>query len=210
MKKLQYVLFSLVAVFTLGGTASAHVVVKPGDVTTGSFQTFTMGVPNEKGGAVVAVKLVIPENVSSVTPTVKQGWTITTEKTGEGEAAVVKSITWSGGSIGTGLRDDFTFSAKTPDQVGELQWKAYETYDSGLTVAWDKTAAEQPKKADGSPDFSKSGPFSVTKVAGKAASTDDSAPAASVIDSNDTVARALGGAALLVGLGSFALIARKK
>lgn len=209
MKKLRYVLLSLVAVFTLSSTASAHVVVKPGDVTTGSFQTFTMGVPNEKGGAVVAVKLLIPENVSSVTPTVKQGWTITTEKTGEGEAAVVKSITWTGGTIGTGLRDDFTFSAKTPDQAADLQWKAYETYDSGLTVAWDKSAGQQPKKADGSPDFSKSGPFSVTKVADKAASTDDSA-ATNSADSDDTVARALAGAALLVGLGSFALTARKK
>lgn len=209
MKRLQYVLLSLVTVFTLSSTASAHVVVKPGDVTTGSFQTFTMGVPNEKGGAVVAVKLLIPDNVSSVTPTVKQGWTITTEKSGEGESAVVKSITWSGGTIGESLRDEFTFSAKTPDQAVDLQWKAYETYDSGLTVAWDKTASEQPKKADGSPDFSKSGPFSITKVAEKA-TNDDNASDASVTNKDDTVARALGGAALLIGLSSIAITARKK
>ncbi len=209
MNKAKTAVLSLLMTVVFAGTASAHVVVKPGDVATGTFQTFSVGVPNEKGGSVVTVKLLIPEGVTSVTPTVKPGWTIQTEKTGEGEAAVTKSITWTGGTISTGLRDDFTFSAKTPDQATELQWKAYETYDNGLTVAWDKSAADQPKKADGKPDFSTAGPFSVTKVAAKAA-TDAAATDKHDEASSDTVARSLAGAALAVGLLSFAIVTRKK
>lgn len=207
MKSIKTALLSLGLTFVFAASASAHVVVKPGDVATGTYQTFTVGVPNEKGGSVVMVKLTIPENVSSVTPTEKPGWTIETETTGTGEEKVVKSITWKGGTIGEGRRDDFTFSAKTPDQAGEIQWKAYETYDNGLTVSWDKSSADQPKKADGSPDFSKSGPFSVTKVG--ATKTPEAVTAASS-DSNDTLARTLAGAALAVGLLSFAVTTRKK
>lgn len=208
MKKLKTTILSLLMTFVFVGSASAHVVVKPADVTTGTYQTFSVGVPNEKGGNVVMVKLTIPENVTSVTPTEKPGWIIETEKTGEGEEAVVKSITWKGGIIGDGRRDDFSFSAKTPDQAADIQWKAYETYENGVTVAWDKTAAEQPKKADGSPDYSTNGPFSVTKVAPKAAATEVAKEEPT--DSSDVIARTLGAAALLVSVVSFALVTRKK
>lgn len=207
MSKFKNVLLTIAMTFLFVGSASAHIVVKPADATTGSYQTFVVGVPNESESSVVMVKLVIPESVSSVTPTVKQGWTIETEKTGTGEAAVVKSITWKGGNIGSGLRDDFTFSAKTPDTVTDLQWKAYETDADGKTISWDKTAETQPKKADGSPDFSASGPFSVTKVAAKATTTVASGQATS---SSDTAARTLAGAALAVSIASFALVTRKK
>lgn len=208
IKKLKALLLFGVTMLFLGSVVSAHVVVKPGDVTTGAFQTFTLGVPNEKGGNVVMVKLLIPEGVESVRPNVKTGWTITLDKVGEGEDALVKSITWSGGAVGPDLRDEFLFSAKTPAEPTELQWKAYETYDSGVTVSWDKTAAEQPKKADGSPDFSMSGPFSVTKVA---AMVDQSAAqSADTKSKSDNTARTLAVAGMAIGLISFTLVTRKR
>lgn len=203
MKLRRFALATLTLATVMATGASAHVVVKPGDVATGSFQTFTMGVPNEKGGSVVKVKLLIPEGMQFVTPTVKQGWTIETEKTGEGEEAVVKSITWSGGAIGGGLRDDFTFSGKTPDEPTKLEWKAYETYDNGVTVAWDQTAEEAKDS-----DFSKSGPFSVTNVTANGGEA--AAGTAPVSSSSDTVAKTLGGAALVVSVLAFALALRKK
>jgi uncharacterized protein YcnI len=150
------------------GVASAHVVVKPGEVLTGSFQTFTVGVPVEKGVATSSVKLDIPAGLSYVTPTQKPGWTIEVDKQGEGENTAVKSITWTG-EIGAGYRDDLSFSAKTPDKPVELQWKAHQTYADGSVVEWNLTQDQQPKKADGSPDFSKSGPFSITKVVSETA-----------------------------------------
>ncbi|HJQ07940.1 MAG TPA: DUF1775 domain-containing protein [Candidatus Saccharimonadales bacterium] len=151
------------------GVASAHVTVRPGEALTGAFMTFNVGVPVEKDMPTTAVKLEVPAGLGHVIPTVKSGWTIQVEKEGSGEEAVVKSITWSGNEIGAGYRDDFTFSAKTPDKATELQWKAYQIYSDGNVVAWDLTEDKQPKKADGSPDFSKSGPFSVTKVTSETA-----------------------------------------
>lgn len=208
MKTFKTAFLSLLMTFVLAGTASAHVVVKPGDAATGTFQTFTVGVPNEKGGSVVTIKLLIPEGVTNVTPNEKPGWTIATEKTGEGEEAVTTSITWSGGAVTENRRDDFSFSAKTPDQATDLQWKAYETYDNGVTISWDKSAEEQPKKEDGSPDFSKSGPFSVTKVAAK--ETADTTAAATTSNGSDTTARTMAGVGIALGLLSFALVTRKQ
>lgn len=143
------------------GTALAHVVVRPAEVPTASFQTFTMSVPNEKDEPVTNIKLLIPGGLKHVTPTVKPDWHITTEKQNDD---AVSAIIWSEDSIDAGFRDDFTFSAQVPAKPGDLQWKAYQTYQSGEIVAWDATAATQPKKADGSPDFSHFGPLSVTKV----------------------------------------------
>jgi uncharacterized protein YcnI len=164
----KVLLASIIAGFvaiTLQGTALAHVVVKPAEVQTAAFQTFTVSAPNEKEMPFNTVKVLIPSGMHHVTPTVKQGWRIDTEKTGEGESATVTSITWSGNTVPSGMRDEFSFSAQAPEAETDLQWKAYQTYENGETIAWDLSEAEQPKKEDGSPDFSKSGPFSVTKVA---------------------------------------------
>lgn len=169
MKELaQKVSFLLVVVATaillLGGSASAHVTVKPAEVLTSGFQTFTVGVPNEKEIPTTAVKLDLPEGLMHVSPSVKTGWKIAVEKSGDGHDAMVKSITWSGGSIGEGFRDDFTFSAKVPAEPTELRWNAYQTYQDGTVVEWDLSDSEQPTKEDGSPDFSTSGPYSTTEI----------------------------------------------
>ena len=123
-----------------------------------------MSVPVEKAVATTAVRIVMPTGLEYVTPTVKPGWSIEVKKEGEGEGAKVTEISWNGGTIPAGQRDDFTFSAKAPTKTGSLQWKVYQTYQDGVVVAWDKSAADQPKKTDGSPDFSTSGPYSETEV----------------------------------------------
>lgn len=188
-------------IFSFAGVASAHVVVKPGEAVTGAFMTFTVGVPVEKDIATTSVKLDIPTGLGHVMPTLKPGWTIQTEKEGRGEEAVVTSITWSGHEIGAGFRDDFTFSAKTPDKPTELQWKAYQTYADGSVVEWNLAEDNQPTKADGSPDFSKSGPFSVTKV------TSETAAEAAAKHANDNANSAQHAAnrAMYVGLGGIVL-----
>ena len=77
MKKNLFSLFGLVLVLILCATeASAHVGVKPSEVGVGSFQTFTVGVPNERDVPTTQVRLVLPEGLEHITPNVKQGWTI--------------------------------------------------------------------------------------------------------------------------------------
>jgi uncharacterized protein YcnI len=150
-----------VAAFSYSGVAMAHVVVKPSDAKTGAYQTFTVSVPAEKDNPTVSVKLLIPEKLTAVTPTVKPGWAIETEKHGEGDETMITAINWTGGKINAGYRDDFTFSAKTPDQPTDLQWKAYQTYQDGTMVSWDQQSAG----GSGDKENATTGPFSVTKVA---------------------------------------------
>lgn len=147
MKKIVLVTFIAIA-WLAPLTTSAHVVVKPDSVGVAKYQTFTVSVPNEKEVPTIAVKLVVPDSVDSVTPTVKLGWKI--EVSG-------KEVTWTGGSIPSGQRDDFSFSTKAPAEPTKLAWKAYQTYSDGTVVSWDQNPAE----ASGNKEAT---PYSITKV----------------------------------------------
>lgn len=195
-----------IMVLTLTAATSAHVVVKPAEVVTAGFVTFTIGVPNEKTIPTTSVKLAIPEGLHHVSPTQKSGWEISTEKQGQGESATIQSITWSGNTIGDGFRDEFTFSAQVPEKATELQWKAYQTYADGTVVSWDK------KDEGGHGARGNSGPFSVTKVVTETeqqvAQKNVEAAAA---DAKSTADRSLyvGVAGVLLSLVAIALATRK-
>lgn len=149
---------SVVALMTVSvGTTYAHVVVKPAEVGVGAFQTFSMGVPNEKDNPTVALTLTIPGGLNYVSPNVKPGWDIEIKKNGEGENAKVTEITWTGGAIPAAQRDDFVFSAQAPTEETTLKWKATQTYEDGETVSW----THEPSKdhAENAPP-----PYSTTKV----------------------------------------------
>ncbi len=151
--KLLLVVASVIVGFS---HVSAHVVVKPNEVEPGAFQTFTMGVPVEKDSPTIGLRLLIPAGLHYVTPTVKPGWKITTKK--EGDA--ITEILWTGGSIPTGERDEFGFSAQVPSTEQALSWKAYQTYQNGTIVAWDQDPSTT-KDSGGNP-------FSVTQIKQKA------------------------------------------
>lgn len=186
-------------------TTFAHVVVKPNEVSAGAFQTFKVSVPNEKDTATTALKLEIPAELKHITPTVKPGWQIHVEKEGEGEgeSEIVKAILWTGGTIPQGLRDDFTFSAQAPAQAGTLKWKAYQTYESSV-VSWNLEENQQPKTADGKPDFSTLGPLSTTKV-----STEGNPVNVSPAEQTANRALYMAVASVLISLGALFLATRK-
>lgn len=144
----------------ISGAVTAHVVVKPAEVVTAGFQTFTVGVPNEKDIPTTSVKLTIPAGLKYVSPTQKAGWQIETEKEGTGEESTIRSITWSGNTVDVGFRDEFTFSGQVPDKATDLQWKAYQTYADGSVVAWDQAETGSGHDRQNPNE----GPFSVTKV----------------------------------------------
>ena len=146
--------------------ASAHVVVNPPQVAIGRFQTFTVSVPVEKNQPTIGVRLVMPQGLEAVLPTVKPGWTIEIVTAPDGErASSVAEIRWSGGSIPAGRRDDFSFSARLPARETVLAWKAYQSYADGSVVAWDRDPKLAPPRSEkGEPDFSRSGPWSQTRV----------------------------------------------
>lgn len=191
------------AVALLPQAAFAHVVVKPNEVKPGAFQTFTISVPNEKSTPTTALKLEVPTGLKHVAPTVKPGWQVAVEKEGEGESATITTISWTGGLVPAGLRDDFTFSAQVPSEATTLKWKAYQTYESGV-VSWNLEENQQPKTADGKPDFSTTGPLSTTKVAA------ESAPINNVAEQTANRAFYLAIASVLISLGALFQATRKK
>jgi len=136
--------------------AAAHVVVSPSSALTGEYETFTTSVPNEKEIPVTGLRLVIPDSIESVTPTVKSGWEIAITKKDD----KVTEISWTGGSIPAEQRDEFTFSAHLPSKAGDITWKAYQTYKDGSVVAWDQKPSED---AHHEGEEGK-GPYSVTTV----------------------------------------------
>ena len=196
MKSKLFVLGLSVGLFTIvsSGLASAHVTVKPTDVTAGSYPTFTTSVPNEESIPVTGVRIVIPGNMEYVTPTVKQGWNIETKKSGD----FVTEISWTGGSIGEGLRDEFTFTAQVPDKPGELVWKAYQTYEDGSVVSWDQKPAED--HGHESEDESK-GPYSVSTIT---AESNASNSGASDDEATSKIAMVLAGIAVILSAASLA------
>lgn len=199
---------ALAVTLVLHTTAFAHVTVKPAEVVVAGYQTFTVSVPNEKTMPTVSVKVLIPEPIASATPTQKSGWEIVKETTGTGEAVVTTSLTWQGGSIADGTRDEFTFSAKVPEKTGELQWKAYQTYADGTVVAWDKATEGGHGEGDAN-----SGPFSVTKIVSESAQTTATQKAdQAAADAKTTSERSLyvGIAALALSIVGIFLVTRKK
>lgn len=160
MKSIKFIISGIIIASLFTPTSAfAHVVVTPNEVVTAKYQTFSVSVPNEKEIPTTQLRLVIPDNIKSITATVKPGWTIATEKD---QAGTTKSITWSGGEIPAEQRDDFTFSTKSPDVAGEVHWKAYQTYSDGSVVAWDAEATNHSHD-----DKDAAGPYSTTKVVTK-------------------------------------------
>lgn len=207
VKKLS-MLGVLTSVFALAfsGIASAHVVVTPAEVPTASWQTFTMGVPNERDVPTMKVKLLIPSGLQYVSPSVKPGWEIEIKKEGKGEDASVKAIVWKGGSIGVGLRDSFAFSAKVPDEPTELHWKAYQTYADGVVVAWDQAG-------EGGDHEDNQGPFSVTKVVAQsdqAAALQEAKKAAAAAQEAASTSLYVAIAGVIIGLIAIYFATRKK
>jgi uncharacterized protein YcnI len=152
--------------------AMAHVVVGPPQAGVGRFQVFTVSVPVEKDQAATGVRVLVPSGLEAVLPTVKPGWNIEVKSghaegasNGHEDASAVSEISWSGGSIPPGRRDEFSFSARVPAREGVLAWKAYQSYADGSVVSWDRDPKERaPLNAQGRPDFSRFGPWSQTRV----------------------------------------------
>ncbi len=184
----------------------AHVVVKPGQAGVATFQTFTIGVPNEKDNPTVALRLVVPDGLNHISPNVKPGWKIEIKKEGEGESAKVTEISWTGGSIPEGQRDDFLFSGQVPAEGTTLTWKAYQTYQDGSVVSWDQDAKDMPDEDKEKMEEQGKGPYSTTKVINDIATT---ASEEKPVKSTST-ANVLALAALALAATSLVMQLRKK
>ncbi len=195
-----------IGVAALAGTASAHVTITPGSAPQGSAAELTFKVPNEEQtAATVELQLQVPTAHPIAQLLVKPvpGWTVTVQTvtlakpivTDDGSfATAVSEVTWKGGKILPGQYQDFSVSADPlPSGVGQLAFKAVQTYSNGDVVRWiDLPQAGQPEPEHPAPVLT------LTRAGAGADAASGSAGAEA--GGSDTAALALGAAGLAAGL----------
>jgi uncharacterized protein YcnI len=146
MRKTGIIAAATLAVTLLATAAQAHVTVQPEEAPAGAFFKFVVRVPNERDDAATTkVRVMFPENLIFTSFQPKEGWEreVKMKKLDEPIEAfgaqideVVGSVTWSGGTIAPGEFDEFGFSVRVPEEPGELEFSAFQTYSSGEVVRW--------------------------------------------------------------------------
>lgn len=196
-------------------SASAHVSLETNTATPGTFDTLTFRVPNESAAGATTTRLAItlPSDdglLASVEYLPVPGWTtqlITTKLAKpivHGDATTTEAVTqviWSatpGSELGAGALGVFKLFVGPIPKVGSITLPIEQGYSDGSIASWNgATGSEHPAPVlyvtdapvvDHDPD---SAP--VTQV------TSDAGAAASGGGRQDVVARALGGAGLVLG-----------
>jgi uncharacterized protein YcnI len=119
-----------ILVVAFAGHASAHVTANPNEAPADSFFRTALRVPHGcEGSSTVAVRVKIPEGLTSVKPQMKPGWeiTITMQKldqpidAGHGQmiTETVDEVAWRGGPLPDVYFDEFGLSMKLPAAPGE-------------------------------------------------------------------------------------------
>lgn len=123
--------FVVLWAIALPAAAAAHVVVTPGAVAPGSFNTFTMSVPNEKDNPTVKVQLAIPKGLVVYSVEAVPGWSWVITRV----AGRITKLTVTG-SLPPGYFQRFAFVAAAPKKPAVMKWKALQTYEDGSVVRW--------------------------------------------------------------------------
>lgn len=206
-------------------TADAHVRVIPESTTAGGWTALTFRVPNESATATtqqVTVDLPVDTPLLHVSTKPVAGWTAVVETAtlpapvdnhGTTITEAPARITWTaspGAEIGDGQFQEFEVVAgPLPDAGVALVLPAHQAYSDGSVVDWDEVAEGDEEPEHPAPTFT----TTVAPDAEEPAAADDAsaAPVAAPADpatgsgaaaEPDTLARALGGAGLLLGLAA--------
>jgi uncharacterized protein YcnI len=117
--------------------AWAHAAISPPVAVTGVLQQFTLDVPTEKAGATTTtIELTVPNGIGIDSFEAAPGWTRKVSATGSGDAAIVNTVTWSGGSVPTGEDAVFHFQAAITGGAKTYTFTARQTYSDGSVVDW--------------------------------------------------------------------------
>jgi uncharacterized protein YcnI len=130
------ILAATAGMLTLAGPAFAHALVSPPVAEAKVLQQFTLSVPTEKEGATTTkIVLTVPDGFAVDSYEAEPGWTRSVRATGNGENAVVNSITWSGGKVPTGEDSVFRMNAGI-QSAKTLVFTVRQYYSDGTVVDW--------------------------------------------------------------------------
>lgn len=132
MRPLLALAAAVLTAAALAAPASAHVQVRPALAAPGDPVLFEVLVPGERDAKTIEVTLQIPKDVLPFSFQDPPGWERTNK---EGADGSLESVTWRGEQAEDGF-SRFAFLASTPEQEGEIQWKALQTYDDGHISRW--------------------------------------------------------------------------
>lgn len=196
--------------------ALAHVTISPGSAQPGAAAVLTFHVPNEEASAnTTRVDMQIPTDHPIAQLLVKPvaGWTISVRTvalakplvTDDGQfTQAVSEVIWSGGRIAPGQFQDFSLSADPlPQGVGQLMFKAIQTYSNGDVVRWiDVRRAGKPEPDHPAPVLTLTAAAAGTGgTAGTDGTAGTAAPSASAAASgSDGTARAIAAGGVLIGI----------
>jgi len=206
-------------------SASAHIVVDPGQAEAGSYALITVRVPNESETAAtnrVEVSLPTDTPFSSVRYVPVAGWSVELVRetlpdpvsvNGSTITEAVTSVIWTaepGSEIGDGQLQEFPLSVGPVPDTGSIVLPAEQGYTDGTTVKWDETGDDAAKPApvlfvNDAPVDHHGGHDDDDVTVG---AQDEAAPASS---SPDVLARVLGIGGLVLGAVGvvFGLTARR-
>lgn len=209
--------------------ASAHVTVTPDTTAAGAYAvlTFSFGHGCE-GSPTTALRIAMPEEIPSVTPTINPGWTVekvnqkldepVEDAHGNQLTERVAEVVYTAKTpVADGLRDTVELSVKLPEAEGEtLAFPVVQTCVKGET-GWTETAAEgQDPEALESPaplvtiteasDEGHHGAVEETADSAEADAEDDAEDDASAKeDSEDSDSKGLAIGGLAAGIGGVVL-----
>jgi len=122
----------LVAAGAFPAAAQAHIQVSPSAVAPGDAAKFTVLVPGERDSETVKVELQMPRGLLPFSYADPAGWRRSLVKAGDGS---VERVVWTGRAASDGFVE-LSFLAGTPEEPGELEFKALQTYADGTVVRW--------------------------------------------------------------------------
>lgn len=128
MQRISATLFlTAIMTLTVASVAWAHTTVSPEQASAGSTETFAVSTPGEKEIPIVEERVEVPQGFEVLSVDSPGGWQGSVEG---------GSVVWTGGEIPEGEEQEFTFEARVPDQTGEYQWRAFDTYEDGSVSEW--------------------------------------------------------------------------
>lgn len=188
-------------VLAAGGTAAAHVTVDAPGATQGKYTVATFKVPTESDtAATTALSITVP-NLKSVRTEPMPGWAEKVDRNDKGE---VTTVTWTAEPGNPGVRPGqfqrFVLSVGPLPQQGSVSFPARQTYSDGKIVAWD-----QPSTGGEEPEHPAPTLTLATGTGGDEKGHQVDSEAEGEQQSDDSVARWLGGIGLALGVFGVAL-----